>query len=316
MWNRRFPAALILAALAACTGDPDTADEPDVMAEEETADQTPPPLPAGPDIWIAPLSGEGGTLTVGEPENVTAREGYDNQPFFLDDGSMLYTAIEGVRADIWRWDPTSGASTPVTRTDPESEYSPTPLPGGGGFSAIRVEADSTQRLWRFAMDGSGAEPILEDVAPVGYHAWIGTDTLALFVLGQPATLQLAVASTGEARVVGEDIGRSLHPVPGRYAFSYTQNVEDGTEIRIFDLATGSDELAATGLDGGDFHAWTPDGTLLQASGGRLMRWDEGMGHWMLVTDLSDRGVTLSRLAVSPDGSRIALVAEPVTDEND
>lgn len=304
----RSPVVVLVLALAACGGEDEMSDEAPPPAETP---QTPTAqLPSGPDIWIAPLSTESGTLTVGEARNVTNRDGYDNQPSFFADGSVLFTRQDGERTDIWRWDPATDEVTPVTRTDPESEYSPTPLPGGGGFSAVRVEADSTQRLWRFAMDGSGAEVILPDVAPVGYHAWIGGDTLALFVLGDPATLRIAAASTGEAETVESDIGRSLQPVPGRSAFSYTKNVEGGTEIRIFDLSDGSDELAAMGLDGGDFHAWTPGGVLLQASGGRLMRWDEGMGHWMLVTSLDDRGVTLSRIAVSPDGEWIALVAEP------
>ena len=40
--------------------------------------------------------------------------------------------------------------------------------------------------------------MLADVKPVGYHAWADDHTLALFVLGQPATLQLADTRTGKA----------------------------------------------------------------------------------------------------------------------
>jgi hypothetical protein len=33
-----------------------------------------------------------------------------------------------------------------------------------------------------------------------------------------------------------------------------------------------------------------------------------MGHWMPVASFADRGLTLTRIAVSPDGRWIALVA--------
>ena len=45
-----------------------------------------------------------------------------------------------------------GSTTRVTNT-PESEYSPTVTPDGAHISVIRVEADGTQRLWRFTIDG-------------------------------------------------------------------------------------------------------------------------------------------------------------------
>ncbi len=74
--------------------------------------------------------------------------------------------------------------TRVIASNPESEYSATPLPDGSGLSVIRVEADSTQRLWRFDMDGANGSVVLEDVAPVGYHAWADQRTLVMFVLGE------------------------------------------------------------------------------------------------------------------------------------
>src|SRR5258708_16942898 len=47
-----------------------------------------------------------GRVSVGVPVNVTARPGYDNQPFFLPNGrAFLYTSIrEDSQADIYRYD--------------------------------------------------------------------------------------------------------------------------------------------------------------------------------------------------------------------
>ena len=66
--------------------------------------------------------------------------------------------------------------------------------------------------------------------------------------------------------------------------------------------------------GGDFHAWTPSGLLLMAEESMLYQYDaDGAANWQLVADLSPlRDIT--RLAVSPSGDRLALVAaEPASE---
>ena len=148
--------------------------------------------PPGTDIYLVDLEVRGGRLQLGTPLNITDRDGYDNQPSFTADGrSVLYTSIrEDGQADIYRYEIEGRETVRVTRTA-ESEYSPTHTPDGRGISVVRVEPDSTQRLWRFGHDGGEPELLLSEIRPVGYHAWADEETVALFVLGTPATLQLA-----------------------------------------------------------------------------------------------------------------------------
>src|SRR3954468_14136326 len=150
------------------------------------------------DVYLAPLIINGATISLGTPVNITDRTGYDNQPVFTPDGrAILYTSIRDGQADIYRYDVASKMTTRLTSTS-ESEYSATPMPGGQRFSVIRVEKDSTQRLWSFDWQGGDPKLVLEAVKPVGYHTWIDSTTLALFVLGQPNAL--VVASTASGRV--------------------------------------------------------------------------------------------------------------------
>ncbi len=95
--------------------------------------------PPATDIYLAELRVSHGRASVGAPVNVTGRPGYDNQPMFLPDGrAFLYTSIrEDSQADIYRYDIARATSSRVTATR-ESEYSPTPLPDGTGFSVVRV----------------------------------------------------------------------------------------------------------------------------------------------------------------------------------
>jgi hypothetical protein len=270
------------------------------------AAQTPP----GTDIFVMSLSHPGAGFAVGPAVNITARPGYDNQPFFsLDGQSIYYTSQRGGQTDIYRYDLAAGAAIQVTRT-PENEYSPTIMPDGKHFSVIR---DSLQFLWSFALDGTPApKPLLDSIRPIGYHTWLNTDTVFVFVLGTPATLRRAELAQGTAAVVASDIGRALLKVPGRHAVSYAQRDSAGYWVRVIDPVTGQGESLVRLPPGNEFFAWTGDGTLLSASGNRLLRWRAGETDWSEVARFSESGLQqISRLAISPSGDRLALVgSEP------
>jgi hypothetical protein len=282
--------------------------------------QTAGPPPPDTEIFLASLSMSGGQPAVGRPLNKTSNPGYDNQPSFTPDGrSVLFTSIRGgTQTDIYRYDIAAGRIARVTNT-PESEYSPTVTPDGGHISVVRVEVDGTQRLWRFATDGTQPELVLADVKPVGYHAWADDHTLALFVLGQPATLEIADTATGKAEVLARDIGRAIQRIPGGGTISFVEREGGGREgtvlklwIRELDPKTRRIVPLVAALPGATEadHAWTPDGWLLTAEKDVLYGWRRGDRDWHRLADLAALGLHgVSRLAVSPGGDRIAVVTQ-------
>jgi hypothetical protein len=268
----------------------------------------------GTDIWAFRITGNALNVDISSVVRVTQRAGYDNQPHFPPGGRLiLYTAIDSVgQADIWSYDLSTGDRKNVTRSAPESEYSATVMPSLVRFSAIRVEADSTQRLWSFDSGGANPEVVLRNIQPVGYHAWLDDDRLALFVLGTPATLQIASVVEGTAQVVAEDIGRSVHRIPGRETVSFVQWAEPGTGwINEYNPETGGLRQLAPLLEGNEFHAWTPGGVLIMGQGPKLFRWmpDESE-TWEEIADLESAGIlTISRISFSPEGGWLAVVGE-------
>jgi WD40 repeat protein len=265
-----------------------------------------PAVPPGTDIWLARLN----TTGMEQPINITSRAGYDNQPSFTPDGKgILFTRSDGKQTDIHLYDFTSRSSAPTQITNtPESEYSPTVTPDGQGISVIRVEADGTQRLWRFTREGRDPVVVLRDVRPVGYHAWGSNGLLALFVLGNPNTLQVADSRTGRSRIVTQRIGRSIHRIPGRDTISVLHIEGETRTIKELDPKTRTLKpiVRAIGSGDGDY-AWTPDGAILMSDGKSLMRWNNA--DWTMFSDLSALGLNgVSRMAVSPDGKWLALVA--------
>jgi hypothetical protein len=272
-----------------------------------------------PDVYLAsltirPVAAPAG-VQVGVPRNVTDRAGYDNQPSFSRDGTALfYTSTrEDAQADIYRFDLAKGTSTRVTMTAPESEYSATEIPAGGALSVIRVERDSTQRLWRIPLGAGSESVILPALKPVGYHAWADDNRLAMFVLGTPSALVLGDVRTGRADTLMRNIGRSMHRIPGGTHISFVSKAyEENWWIMDLDVDTRGMRPIAKLPRGTEDYAWLPDGRLIAGSGSLLLVCDPAKtAAWDVVAELSQYGVTsITRLAVSPDGARLALVAVP------
>lgn len=275
----------------------------------QTPTPSPTPAPPATEIFIMDLKTDG-KPRVGQPLKITSTSGYNNQPSFLPSGqSILYTSIRDKQADIYRYEIQGGATTQVTNTA-ESEYSPTVMPDGKFLSVVRVEADGTQRLWKFPLAGGEPALILENIKPVGYHLWVDDHTLALFILGKPNTLQLADLRTGKAEIISDNPGRILRRVPHKDQISFVHKVSDQEWlIKTFDLRTRSIATLYKTFSGAEDYAWTPAGVLLMANGSRLFARKKSDWAWVEIADFSNAGLrNITRIAVSPNGDRIAVVA--------
>lgn len=271
------------------------------------------------DIWVSEVLVRGQTLDLAKPVNVTHRAGYDNQPCFLPDSQgFLYTAAEPAGGtDIYRASLATHAIVRITRT-PESEYSPTPFGSpAAGFYTVRVEADSTQRIWRFDMEGKNPALVMSDVDSVGYFTWIDDTHLAAFVLGnekkkEPHTLRVVDVTTQAQTIVARNIGRSLQRVPGTGDITFTVQQGDEDRYRFFILKNGAHAGAPLidAVGDGQDAAWLGD-TMLHSSGTTIYAAQPLAPNatWQPVHDFTQEGITsITRIAVAPDHSMIAFVA--------
>lgn len=285
------------------------------IARSQTPSPSPAATPGFSDIFIVGVKNERGHVQFGQPVKITTFAGYNNQPSFLADGrSVLYTSIRNKQADIYSYNLRSGATSQITNT-PESEYSPTLMPDGKNISVVRVEADGTQRLWKFPLAGGTPSLILEKIKPIGYHLWIDDHTLALFILGKPNTLQIVDTRTGKAETIAENPGRILRRIPHQNKFSFVQKISDREwTIKEFDLRTRTSASLTTTLPGVEDYAWLPSGTLLMAKDSKMFSLVPLRGKtWEEIGDFSNAGLKgITRIAVSPKGDRIAIVAMPDT----
>ncbi len=293
--------------------------------------QTPPTAAAsapartrGSDVWVVDLRRDGDRATLARLRRVTDADGYHNQPAFTPDGkAILFTGVTdgaplGTATDIYRWDIGSRTTTRLTSTA-ESEYSAAPLPSGVHFTVVRVERDSSQRLWRLNDEGLVVTPVLPRLRKVAYYVWADTARMVLAMLdsavGGPLSLVVADAGTGAVTPVAKRVGRSIQKIPGRASVSYVQRDSSGTGAWLMELEPYSRRsMRLLRLpDGVEYHAWLPDGALLLGTP-RGLAYVRSVGIGATVQPLplpagAPTDLAITRVAVSPKGDRVAFVAE-------
>lgn len=295
---RGMRTGVLIAALAAILGG--------CVPDEPTA-------PPQTDIHLGEYVVSGDSVALNTPLNRTERTGYDNQPQFTRDGTaLLYTSERGSSTDIYRMSLSDHTTRPVTAL-PTSVYSPTPRTDTT-FVVVQVEDTGAQRLWEFPL--SRTDPVtpdegallLPEVEPVGYFAWANAEQLALFVLGEPHTLQWGNVLTRRADTVRVDIGRSIESRSQDASISAVQRYENVPDSVL--VAYGPDEVNAyaPALPGEGDHTWTREGHLLMTSGTSLYQWHPNAESWREVYDWNP--ATPSRLATSPTENRLAVVVAP------
>lgn len=333
----RTALALILSAgLAACSApesDPreasalitDAAETQQPDGEDagtaETGAEAAAPAP-GSDIYLYALTWTDGQPALGAQRGIIGEPGYDNQPFFTSGGALLFTSAgANGNTDIWRHNLASGALEQLTDTPDASEYSPKTPPGEAALSYLYQPPGGYAGNAYLADEGNGDPRAAHALAPVGYYEF-STDMrhVATFYLGEPEsgepfTLQLIDRSTTPETIVqiAENPGRTFWRNPrGTGVYHTIGDAEGHHTIHYLDFETGEDTALFALPDGSqDFvsHGLPDDSVAFLAShDGALLFWTGE--RWNAIADLAARGLTgVTRLAISPDGGLIAIVAD-------
>lgn len=265
--------------------------------------------PPATEIYLLDLSISKKGVTLANPRNITNHPGYDNQPSFHPDESILYytSANAEGRTDLIEWNYETDTDRFVTQT-PEREYSPTVTPDKKFISCIIQRDNGAQDLGQYPVAG-GTPDILINTLTVGYHAWIDADNLLLFVLGDTLTLRKYTLSSKKESILSTKIGRSLHKIPGTSAMSFVHKAwEDVWVIKKINPDGTMEDLIHT-IPGHEDLTWTPDGKIIMSDGKQLFYYQPGKPqHWREI-EMPEQmpSGSISRLAVSPNGDKIAIV---------
>ncbi len=265
----------------------------------------------GSEILLFDLKVKKNKITLSSPKNITNHPGYDNQPGFNRDEPVIYYASfnDDGRSDIKAYNYETAATISITTTN-ELEYSPTQTPDKNYLSCIIQRDNGAQDLGKYPIEGGDPYVIIDNLT-VGYHVWADNSHLAMFILGDPNTLHYMRLPTKEDTVLAQNIGRSLHLIPGERAISFIHKLSaTDWKIKKLDTETMKITALASTLPGREDIAWTPDGRIISSDGSKIYILNPGKENtWKEIPLLAGgellKGVT--RLAISPEGDRLAVV---------
>ena len=226
---------------------------------------------------------------------------------------MFFTSVrDDAQADIYRYD--IATKRTVARHDHGTGKRVLGDADRWRQRHLRRARRARLRATAVAIPADGGRPtvILERVRPVGYHAWADDHTLALFVLGSPNTLQLADTRTGTRTRLRRALDGRSTVFPGQPAMSFVRKVSrDGVVDRIArsDIRASRDGSSSPGGRRGlRVAARRLDRVRPRLNPAVVVR--TSAGEWRQIADLRTSGVyAITRIAVSPQGNRIAFVAE-------
>jgi Tol biopolymer transport system component len=263
----------------------------------------------GSEIILFDLKIKKNKVIVSNPQNVTNHPGYDNQPSFnFTEPIMYYSSFndEG-RSEIKAYNYKTSTTEFITQTH-EREYSPTPTPDGKSLSCIIQRDNGAQDLGKYPIHGGESTVIIDNLI-VGYHAWIDNSHLALFVLGEPNSLHYIQLPTKNDTIIANNVGRSIHKVPGERAFNFVHKLSDSDWIiKKYNTETKTISLITNTFAGKEDICLSPDGKIISSDGTNIYFFNSKSHQWnkVIMTDENIfKGVT--RLAINTRGDKLAVV---------
>lgn len=268
------------------------------------------------DLWVVETAGKGGNFRLlnSSAKLLTNRPEYDNQPNFINDSELIFSAAdtEG-NHDLILFSFRTNRFTNLTQTPDRSEYSPSLTECGSYFSAVVVEPDGKQRLWLYPIASEAPEVLYEDIYPVGYYDWYEGKAV-LFVLGNPNSL-LYVRGKGNLDTLDRDIGRSIRRRPKTSEIVYldrktTTETSQGKAVSIasFNLKTGVRRTYGVTLPDAQDFIWIDKNHLLMAKGNEVFRKHKREKNWHSIGKIETSShQNITRLAYSPTINKLVLV---------
>lgn len=264
------------------------------------------------EVYLFDLKMELGNPVLSNPKNISNNEGYDNQPSFLNNNTVLFSSTRDDQTDILRFNIEAGSTSSwISNTPTGSEYSPLKIPNKDAISAIRLDLDGLQRLYQYDINTGESVPIVEDLK-VGYHVWYTDSILVSSVLiDNRMDLMVSNLKDNSNRTIKKNVGRSLWKIPDSDLVSFISKEKKVWEILSLNPSTGTIKKIANTYKNAEDICWLDKNTILTGAGKSIMKFDVVMDvEWQVVMKFKQEEINnISRMAINPSGNRLAFVAE-------
>ena len=267
-----------------------------------------------PEVYLFDIKSEYGGLITYNFQNISNDEGYDSQPSFASNSEILFAGNNGGQTDIASYNISDKTKTWFNKTTAGGEYSPIQIPGSSSkVSAVRLDPDGLQRLYVYENSSEENKELIEGLQ-VAYYQYYDPETIVASILSDN-NLDLVISNLKAKKTdtILRNVGRSIHKVPKSNSMSYTAvNEEKNQDLYLLDMETRESFFVCQLPIGIQDYIWLNASQIIIGSGNKIFMYDTFLNSdWKQVVDLSEYNITdITRLAVSPNGGKLALVALP------
>ncbi len=262
------------------------------------------------EVYLFDLGIQNGQPSLTNPKNISNNDGYDNQPSFWDDDTVLFASTRQDQTDILQFNIEKGSTTQwLTNTPTGSEYSPLKIPKKNAFSAIRLDLDGLQRLYEYDLKGK-SNPLSD--LKIGYHVWFDENTMVATVLVENRMDLVSInLSDGTHSTIARNVGRSLHKIPGSKQVSFIDKSKKDWEISALDMELRTTVKLANTFQKEEDICWLGPNRLITGHGNSLLTLDlSKKSDWETIISFEQNEINnISRIAINPSKTRLAFVAE-------
>lgn len=244
--------------------------------------------------------------------NISNNEGYDNQPSFISNETLVFAGNNEGQTDISEYNLNSKIQKWVNQKTEGGEYSPQKFPSNNDVAAVRLDTDGLQRLYRYDAKTGKSSEIIKSLQVAYFAFYDDTKMLATVLDGDKMDLTLIDLASKTADTLFYNAGRSLQKVPKTNSMSYSLiNGEGNLDLYLLDMNSYESFFISELPIGIQDYVWINDTQIIVGSGNKLYMYDTlGETEWNRVASLEEYGIkSISRMAISPDGKKLAIVGE-------
>ncbi|WP_439153343.1 nuclear transport factor 2 family protein [Winogradskyella sp.] len=263
------------------------------------------------EIFLFDIQNESSKISLKNGKNISNNQGYDNQPAFYDDRYILFASTRNEQTDISKYDTRYNAKSWLNFTE-GGEYTPLNIPEKNDISAVRLDKDGKQRLYKYSWSNGESDELIEDLI-VAYYTWFNNNTVVSAVIeSEQLNLYTTNVNSGKSRKYATNVGRSFHRIPNSNLVSFISKENDKQwQIKSLNPETGSIRLIANTIEGVEDICWLDSKTLLSGNDSKLykltLRRDN---NWKQVADLAENGITkITRLSINPSSTKLLIAGD-------
>lgn len=262
------------------------------------------------EVYLFDLEEKKGEYTLSKGKNISNNEGYDSQPSFYDDNTILFASDRKGQTDIAIYTINNGEKSYISNTPNGGEYSPERMPNSKDISAVRLDKSGLQRFYQYDLQTGKSTELIKNLV-VAYPRWVSENILAaVTIVDDTLNLEICDLKSGKNMTVAKNVGRSVHKIPNSNLLSFISKKNKEKEVKSLNLKTLEVKSIIRINDKEDV-CWLPNGILLISYDKNILKFNPKTDkNWSVFYSFSDKNIdNISRIMVNEQGTKLVLVAE-------